>query len=209
MKSNPLPTAHNTRLLHAATQAPTPWASLPDDELVSRYKSGYELAAGTLFDRYFETLRATAFNILRDYDEAAFVVNEALLSVLQSVRSGAFDQARSFKAYLFRSVSNRALCSVRKARREIPVDFALLANTRFSAVTDDDPEDASRAEDRLSFIEQGAQALPKDLRDVFILRLRDVPFKDISARLGISINTATSRQQYAISRLRKMAPRGL
>ena len=52
--------------------------------------------------------------------------------------------------------------------------------------------------------EQKAKDLPDNLRSVFLLRMQDVKFCDISKQLNISINTATSRYQYAVRHLREM-----
>ena len=52
-------------------------------------------------------------------------------------------------------------------------------------------------------IESAVRQLPEEQKEVFLMRVRgDLPFKDIAAIQGVSINTALARMQYAIVKLR-------
>jgi RNA polymerase sigma factor (sigma-70 family) len=52
-------------------------------------------------------------------------------------------------------------------------------------------------------LDAALQELPAEQRDVFVLHeLEQIPFKDISERTGIPVNTLISRKRYAILHLR-------
>ena len=49
------------------------------------------------------------------------------------------------------------------------------------------------------------QELPEDQKEVLVMRMyRDMSFKEISERTGVSINTALGRMRYALINLRKV-----
>ena len=52
-------------------------------------------------------------------------------------------------------------------------------------------------------MEAAVAELPSDQREVFLLRQKDVPFKDIAAMQDCSINTVLGRMHYAVNKLRK------
>lgn len=189
---------------------PSPWTSLSDADLVARYKAGSQMAQSVLYTRYFVQAQRSAMSVLHDEAKSADVVQEAFLSVFEKVASDSYDQAGSFKSYLFRSVRNRALDHERRAsvRDTCSVDFDAPESSPVTAsLIDATPYAARRKEARLTAIEHIVSNNLSDLQcDIFLDRQADIPFKDIATSRGISINTATSAFQYAVRNIRKMLP---
>jgi RNA polymerase sigma-70 factor (ECF subfamily) len=65
------------------------------------------------------------------------------------------------------------------------------------------PDDVASAAELGGRIAAAVAELPAEQKEVFVMRVElDMPFKTIAEIQGTSINTALSRMQYAVSRLR-------
>lgn len=195
------------------------WGLLPDADLTTLYKDGEDYAAALLYVRYDDMLHKAVMCHVKDADAACDIENDVFESVLRSVKNGAYTEAGQLKSYLRLAARRKAYDYAHSAavRYRISIDFddtqdefavnqAADENHTAAAfdLADDDPEDAQTKEERLALIEQGIQTLSADLRDVFLMRMQDYSFKEISEELGISINTASSRYQYAVKNIRKV-----
>lgn len=167
-------------------------------------------ASGTLLDRArrgdaraFEQLareieRPLYRHALRmlGHDDAEDVVQDALLSAWRSLASF---EGQSFRAWIFRIATNRALDKLRSRRRhpELPLD----------PPTDDDdvgwaepaapgPELAEIAGDReaLMLVEQALAGLPAEQRAVLLLRdVEGFAYEEIATITSTEIGTVKSR----------------
>jgi RNA polymerase sigma factor (sigma-70 family) len=53
-------------------------------------------------------------------------------------------------------------------------------------------------------LQDALEELPEEQRDVFVWNeLEEVPFKEISERTGVQVNTLISRKRYAVLHLRE------
>ncbi len=108
---------------------------------------------------------------------------EPVALVLTSVRRAAIDLARS---------------NTRRSSRELSSNGGLeTTEPLFEPLGDGTDE-------RRIAIEQAMQKLPPDQRQVLVLKIwGELTFEQISAQLGIPLNTAASRYRYALAALRK------
>lgn len=197
------------------------WGLLPDSDLTSLFKDGEDYAAALLFARYDDMLQDVVMYQVKDANVVDDIVNDAFESVLRFVKSGNYAETGLLRSYLSRTARRKAYDYAHKAsvRYSVRMDFSdaqdefavnqnadetYASRTTAFDLMDEDPEDVQTREDRLALIEQGIQALSADLRDVFLMRMQDYSFKEISEELGISINTASSRYQYAVKNIRKV-----
>lgn len=133
-----------------------------------------------------------SLRICRDPDMAQDAVQEACASVWERMLSGF--APGSLKTYLFTSVRNETLTSLRNARIEIDID-SLAAE-----VTDEDIDTSERD----AALWRCVEALPDKRRRIFLMAKRDgMSHAEIAECLGISVKTVEGQVGKALSALRR------
>lgn len=92
-----------------------------DTALVARSVRGDREAFRVLFERYKRRAYALALGVVHDPDDALDVVQEAFLKAHRNLAS--FEGAASFYTWLYRIVMNVAIDHLRKASRNVAVDY--------------------------------------------------------------------------------------
>ncbi len=147
----------------------------------------YDAHAGGLF-RYLMTFT-------REEADARDLLQELFIRV---ARSGPPAEARSEKAWLWRTAHNLAVDWLRRrqARRNAEDQLGGVAADHHPSPNPDEALLASR-------FAQAMEALPEPQRVVLQLKLwEDMTFEEISEAQGIPLNTAASRYRYALEKLR-------
>ena len=182
------------------------WKLMSDGQLIDKYKEGSDYALSLLYVRYYRKAVNYLIAQLKDVDAADEVAQTAFMSVSKAIKEGAYQDKGLFKAYFMRVVCNKLRDHVRSrvVRTMVATDFSDAANVRLTCISDVSVDVAKDREAKLILLERLAKDLPDNLRCVFELRMQDVKFAEISRQLNISINTATSRYQYAVRHLRDM-----
>ena len=168
----------------------------PTDTLLDRARSGDARAFEQLALEIERSLYRHAARML-GHDDAEDAVQDALLSAWKSL--GSFE-GTSFRAWVFRIVTNRALDKLRSRRRrpELPLD---------PPSEDDDalgwaepaapgPELADLAADReaLRVVEDALATLPAEQRAVLLLRdVEGFAYEEIATITSTEIGTVKSR----------------
>ena len=150
-----------------------------------------------IWDAYASRLLAFATALLCSHHDAEETLQNVFVKIAHN--RARLAAARSLKAYLFTMVRNEAytLARQRGRRREIPVDPAEFGLIPAAPADPPAPEEAEAAAGHLA-------ALPEKQREVVVLKIfRDLTFDEISASLGISLNTAASRYRYGIEKLKR------
>ena len=105
-------------------------------------------------------------------------------------------------AWLFRVARNRITDLFRKKKPELLGDSLGLEDLLPSP--DAGPEAELLRGILLDELREALAALPAGQREVFVAHeLEGVSFKELSARLGVSVNTLLSRKHYAVQALRQ------
>jgi RNA polymerase sigma-70 factor (ECF subfamily) len=161
---------------------------MEDRELLQRLQAGDEGAYDSVFRHWYPILVRVATALLRDVDAAEEVAQEVMLELWR--RRHVLDTDVPLRAYLLRSIRNRALNQLRhlKVRRETLSDVEALYDT---PVGSDQPVVAKE-------LAAAAQAAFKDLpprcREVFELsRVHGLKYAEIAEALDISQKTVEAQ----------------
>lgn len=173
-----------------------------DMTLIRNYLDGAAGAFDVLYDRYRLPLYAYLNRLLPGRSaQVDDVFQQTWIRAID--RLGSYRHEEKFSAWLMRIAHNFAIDHFRaeKRRGESSMDDGLE-----TALPDSPAESPWRTLDSQELgeaIEQAVADLPPDLREVFLLRREDVPFREIARIQNCSINTCLGRMQYALKQLRK------
>ncbi len=173
-----------------------------DMTLIRSYLDGAAGAFDVLYDRYRLPLYAYLNRLLPGASaQVDDVFQQTWIRAID--RLGAYRHEEKFSAWLMRIAHNFAIDHFRaeKRRGESSMDDGLEATLPDSPT--DSPWRTLDSQELGEAIEQAVAELPPDLREVFLLRREDVPFREIARIQNCSINTCLGRMQYALKQLRK------
>jgi RNA polymerase sigma-70 factor (ECF subfamily) len=146
-----------------------------DDGLVEAVRRGDREALGTLFERHKDFVFRVALGLTGRRDEAAEIVQETFLALLE--RSASLDSRRGrITTWLFEVARRRAVDRHRRRRFEI----CRFDAPRSTAAT---PEDSALASERRAALHRAVADLPERPREVFVLRVGLGLSVDETARL--------------------------
>jgi RNA polymerase sigma-70 factor (ECF subfamily) len=144
---------------------------------------------------HLDALYRTALRLLRDHGAAEDLVQETYLRAYR-----AFDRytpGTNCRAWLFRILLNAGLNARRRAaRRPAPVGFEGVEPVLAAAEPGAEPLGADLAafaglvDDE---VRAALEALPAPFREVLLLSVEGLPYKEIAAALGIPVGTVMSR----------------
>jgi RNA polymerase sigma-70 factor (ECF subfamily) len=165
-----------------------------DAELIAGMIRGDPGAFADLYEKYRSRLHQYALSLIRSRMEAEDVVHDVFIGLAKQANGGRMP--RELSAYLYVSVRNRCVDRMRR-KPELPledVDVDLIVAP---------PGDEERIELR-RLLNRALFALPAEQAEVVVLRIwHDLEFAAIAGIQGTPVNTALSRYQYGLSRLRK------
>jgi len=163
--------------------------------LVERAKNGDTRAFDELARAEERPLYRHAARIVGAGADAEDVVQDALLSAWKSI--GSFE-GTSFRAWLFRIVTNRALDRIRarKRRPELPIEPADDEEVTWAEPAAPGPDLAELASSReaLAVVEQALTGVPEEQRAALLLRdVEGFAYEEIALMTGVEIGTVKSR----------------
>lgn len=177
---------------------------LSDMENLMRYRQGDIAGLTVLVEKYQRTLFSFVLNMTRTPAEADDVFQEVWMRVIR--RADSFKEG-SFQAWLLRIARNVMIDRFRRRKPEVSLENP--AEDMEGDPMDRLPSHVAAPGDVAAAAELGGRIaaavaeLPAEQKEVFVMRVElDMPFKTIAEVQGTSINTALSRMQYAVSRLR-------
>jgi RNA polymerase sigma-70 factor (ECF subfamily) len=185
-------------------------ADSSDEQLMLAFRRGEAGAFQVLVERH----RGPVFNfILRSTGHpprAEDLLQETWLKVIRGAAE--YEPKARFTTWLYTIARNLCVDSARREsfREVVPLE----ASPRGDGVEQPAanwlpdgrplPDRAAHNARLRPLLEQALMSLPKDQREVFLLReYSGVPFKEIAAVVGMSENTVKSRMRYALEGLRK------
>lgn len=175
---------------------------MDDRELLARLQRGDEGAFDAVFRTWYPVLVRVAAAMLHDQDAAEEVAQDVMHELWR--RAHVMEAEMSIRAYLLRSVRNRALNHVRhqRVRRETRGDVEALYN---EPVASDQPLIAGEL---IEATRKAVAELPPRCREVFELsRVDGLRYAEIAAALGISERTVEAQMGKALKVLReRLAP---
>lgn len=124
-------------------------------------------------------------------------------------RQNSMDHVENVNAYLFRLVKNRCLDHLKhkifeqKYVEVMQTSFEIELNLKLQSLDRFDSSDMSVGNDIEILVRTAINSLPKRCRDIFLLsRIEGLKYKEISERLGISVNTVECQMGIALKKLR-------
>ena len=163
--------------------------------LVERARTGDSRAFDDLARREERALYRHAARIVGPGADAEDVVQDAFLSAWRSIRSF---EGTSFRAWLFRIVTNRALDRVRsrKRRPELPLEPADDDEVIWAEPASSGPElaDLAASREALLLVEEALKSVPEEQRAALLLRdVEGFAYDEIALMTGVEIGTVKSR----------------
>lgn len=179
---------------------------IDDATLVSNYIKGDENSLSILIARHKQRIYSFVYSKVYDRDIAEDIFQDTFIKVINTLKKGKYNEEGKFLPWVMRISHNLVIDHFRRNNRMPKFDnggeFSI-----FSVLSDD----SLNAEKRLikdqveSDVRKLIEELPEDQKEVLMMRIyKDMSFKEISERTGVSINTALGRMRYALINLRKV-----
>lgn len=168
-----------------------------DKELLDIFNQDRSAGIELIFRQYYENLCLTAVRITREQSLAEDIVQEVLFELYKREEELSVD---SLIAYLKRSVYNRSLNKI-KSRRSFTdtdeVSYELDAKETSS-------QEQMEYNELESYLNAVIDDLPEKCRLVFILnRFEQLSYKEVAAKMGISVKTVENQMSKALRILRE------
>lgn len=167
----------------------------PSDARIERARRGDARALEALLGEHTGRVYAHVARIVGPGAEAEDVVQDACISAWRSI--GSFE-GTSFRAWLFRIATNRAIDVVRARRRrgELPLEPAEDEERTWAEPVAGGPDLTQLAADReaLRAVEEALAALPAEQRTAVVLRdVEGFDYEEIARIMGSEPGTVKSR----------------
>lgn len=124
-------------------------------------------------------------------------------------RRDAINHIENVNAYLFRLVRNRCLDYLKhkvfeqKYVENVQASFEVELNLKLQSLDRFDVSDISEGNETERLVRDAINSLPKRCRDIFLLsRMKGLKYREISEKLGISVNTVECQMGIALKKLR-------
>jgi RNA polymerase sigma-70 factor (ECF subfamily) len=174
-----------------------------------------QTSRGTEFSRLLESVLAsayaTAYNLTRNRESAADLVQEASVLAFKSFHT--FQLGTNFRAWFLKVLTNAFLQSLRKAQRapemvdlEDAPDLYIYKRSREAGLAADAADPASVILEQLDAedIAEAIGSLPEEFRVVATLYLiEDMSYEEIAEAVGVPIGTVRSRLHRSRKALQK------
>ena len=179
---------------------------IPDYELIQRFIKGEESCFEQLIHRHKNKVFAYISLYIRDQALAEDLFQDTFMKVIQSVKSGKYQDNGKFISWVMRIAHNLIIDHFRRMKQMNTVsnddyDSDLFNSKKLSEAT---IEDSMIKKQIQKDIRRMISELPDDQREVVVLRhYAGLSFKEIAEITDVSINTALGRMRYALINMRK------
>ncbi|MDX1427405.1 MAG: sigma-70 family RNA polymerase sigma factor [Salegentibacter mishustinae] len=179
---------------------------ITDAVLVRNYMDGSEAALSKLITRHQHRIYSFIFSKVFDRDVAEDIFQDTFIKVINTLKRGKYNEEGKFLPWVMRIAHNLVIDHFRKNKRMPKFDNSGDFNI-FSVLSDSDLNvETQIIKDQIeNDVKELIKELPEDQLEVLTMRIyKDMSFKEISERTGVSINTALGRMRYALINLRKI-----
>lgn len=180
--------------------------SFSDAVLVKNYLAGDENALAKLIERHKQRVYGFIYSKVLDADLSDDIFQDTFMKVIKTLKIGNYNEEGKFLPWVMRIAHNLIIDHYRKNKRIPKFDHSGDFNI-FSVLSDNTLDIENKIikgqveEDLRRLVEE----LPEDQKEVLVMRLyKDLSFKEISEKTGVSINTALGRMRYALINIRKI-----
>ena len=171
---------------------------ISDKQLFLAISKGSHEAFHRFFDTYKKHVSGFLYKRLRSREDVEELVQVVFMKIWEN--RGIIDHERSPNAYLFTIAKNCALDVLRQKARRLLFEKQLIDNFKVS----EDGEAPIIDEDLKRYINNLITHIPERRREIFKLRYeKQLSYKEIAEKLGISENTVHSQISHALRYLRE------
>ena len=166
------------------------WQAVQDDtQLVKASQQGNQDAFALLVQRHQHRVFNMVLRMLRDYEEASEITQEAFLAAWLGLPS--FRGEARFATWLYRIAYNCALKQLERRKRERSLQAAMEAEQILEGVNREKrAEDLLELRDRQAIVREQIEKLPAKYRSVLILRhLQEMTYEEMADILTMPIGT--------------------
>ena len=181
--------------------------SISDYELIQRFINGEQSCFEQIIKRHKNKVFAYISLYIRDQALAEDIFQDTFMKVIQSVKSGKYQDNGKFISWVMRIAHNLIIDHFRRIRQMNTIsndeyESDLFNSRKFAESTvEDDMIKRQIQKDVRKMISH----LPDDQREVVILQhYAGLSFKEIADITDVSINTALGRMRYALINMRKL-----
>ena len=181
--------------------------SFSDDELIQRFISGDQSSVESLILRHKNKVYGYISMYIRDQALAEDIFQDTFLKVIQSLKSGRYQENGRFISWVMRIAHNLIIDHFRKEKQMNVISNDDYESDIFNSkkLCEANVEDVIVKRQVIKDVRRLIQMLPEDQREVVILRhYTGLSFKEIADISNVSINTALGRMRYALINMRKL-----
>ena len=179
---------------------------LSDEELVSQYLAGNQLALERLILRHKNKLYTSIYLMVKDEFLAENIFQETFIKAIDSLQLGKYVDEGKFAPWIARISYNLCMDHFRRTKR-LPAIVTSDGDDIFSHFEFEDTpvEEHLQLQDFEGQLKQLLEELPAEQREVIILRhYFDFSFREVADYTKSSINTCLARMRYGLINLRKL-----
>jgi len=167
-----------------------------DAELLEVFTQDGSKGIELIFKQYYEVMCRTAIRITKERSLAEDIVQEVFYELYKK-REGL--KIQSLVGYLKRAVYNRSINKVKGRKDHVDADEMAYELTDNMNNSQDDMEYGELE----TFINSVIDSLPEKCRLVFVLnRFEQLSYKEVAAKLDISVKTVENQMSKALKKLR-------
>jgi len=179
---------------------------ITDAVLVSNYIKGDENSLAILINRHKQKIYSFIYSKVFDRDITEDIFQDTFIKVIRTLKLGKYNEEGKFLPWVMRIAHNLVIDHFRKNNRmpkfDNSSDFDIFSVLSDSSLNAEKSIIKSQVEDDVRRL---IEELPEDQKQVLVMRMyKDMSFKEISDKTGVSINTALGRMRYALINLRKV-----
>ena len=171
-----------------------------DSETVKQFKADDMSAFDIIYRKYSKKLYRFAYSIIKDKPDAEGIVHEVFIKVWEKRRK--IDEYLSFESYLFTITYNTTISFIRKKVKESKYIEHLKSIQNPTIQSNIIPEiEYKELKDKSEKI---IGLLPSRQKQIYKLsREEELTYKEIAAKLSISVNTVETHMERALKSIRK------
>ncbi len=184
------------------------YGSMTDEQLVRAYAEGNNEAFDSLLKRHQDKTFNYILRVVKNEDVANDIFQETFVKAILTIKQGRYTENGKFPAWISRIAHNLIIDYYRQEKSENMQstdieDIDILNKKELCEGTIEDQIISDQIRDDVKML---VTQLPDLQREVLTMRYyKNLSFKEIAEKTGVSINTALGRMRYAIINLRRIA----
>jgi RNA polymerase sigma-70 factor (ECF subfamily) len=162
----------------------------PDEsQLVRASQTGDQQAFARLVQRYQHRIFNLSLRLVRDYDEASEITQEAFVAAWQGLPG--FRGEAQFSTWLHHIAYHCAMHQIERQKREIALQEAMAAEQRLRISNEEKPlEDMIEKHEQRALLRLSLEQLPAHYRLILILRdFQEMTYQEMADRLALPMGT--------------------